>query len=145
MSADLYDRITLPAVAKKPELIPPKTYKGFSTISKSTEHFSLYDFDLIKQDIMNHFHIRQGERLMQPKFGTIIWDLLFEPMTEEIKGLILEDVNTIINYDPRVSIDDTKVSAYDSGIEIVFSLTYKPYNITQQIQLRFDQENGIVA
>jgi phage baseplate assembly protein W len=142
---DLYTRIKLPAVAKKPELISPKTYKGFSTVSGNTEHFSLYDFDLIKQDIINHFHIRQGERLMQPRFGTIIWDLLFEPMTEPIKALIIQDVNSIVNYDPRVAVADVSISAYDSGIEIIFALTYTPYKITEQIQLRFDQANGLVT
>jgi len=142
---DLYTRIKLPAVAKKPELISPKTYKGFSTVSSNTEHFSLYDFDLIKQDIINHFHIRQGERLMQPRFGTIIWDLLFEPMTEPIKALIIQDVNSIVNYDPRVAVADVSISAYDSGIEIIFALTYTPYKITEQIQLRFDQANGLVT
>lgn len=142
---DLYTRIKLPAVAKKPELISPKTYKGFSTVSRNTEHFSLYDFDLIKQDIINHFHIRQGERLMQPRFGTIIWDLLFEPMTEPIKALIIQDVNSIVNYDPRVAVADVSISAYESGIEIIFALTYTPYKITEQIQLRFDQANGLVT
>lgn len=144
MSSIIYDRITLPATASKPELVPPKTYKGFSTISNSAENFSLYDFELIKQDIFNHFHVRQGERLMQPKFGTIIWDMLFEPMTEDVKTMILQDVNAIINYDPRVSIADTSVSSYDSGIQISFTLSYVPYKITEQIQLRFDQANGLV-
>jgi phage baseplate assembly protein W len=144
MSSILYDRITLPAAANKPELVPPKTYKGFSTISQNAENFSLYDFELIKQDIFNHFHIRQGERLMQPRFGTIIWDMLFEPITEDVKTMILQDVNAIINYDPRVSISDTSVNSYENGIQISFTLSYVPYNIVEKIQLRFDQDNGLV-
>lgn len=143
MSSILYDRITLPAVANKPELVTPKTYKGFSTLNSHAENFSLYDFELIKQDIFNHFHVRQGERLMQPRFGTIIWDMLFEPMNEDVKSMILQDVNAIINYDPRVAIADTSVSSYESGIQISFTLSYVPYNITEQIQLRFDQANGL--
>jgi phage baseplate assembly protein W len=143
--SQLYDRITLPAVAKPTEVILPKTYKGFSTLNSKAEHYSLYDFELIKQDIINHFHIRQGERLMQPNFGTIIWDILFEPMTEQVKSIILEDVNKIINYDPRVKITDTNVSVYESGIQIMFSLTYTPYNITERIQLRFDEANGLTT
>jgi len=143
MSSILYDRISLPALATKPELVSPKTYRGFSTINSNAEHFSLYDFELIKQDIFNHFHVRQGERLMQPRFGTIIWDLLFEPLTEEVKSIIEADVTAIINYDPRVAITDTSITTYESGIEISFTLSYTPYRITEQIKLRFDQENGI--
>lgn len=140
-----YDRIQLPAITKSPEVIAPKTYKGFSTLNSAAEHYSLYDFELIKQDILNHFHTRQGERLMQPTFGTIIWDLLFEPITEQVKSMILEDVSRIINYDPRVKITNTNISVYDTGLQILFSLTYTPYNITEQITLRFDEANGLAT
>ena len=143
---DLYTRIRIPAVLKKQhDVVKPKTYKGFSTVSTKSEHYSLYDFELIKQDILNHFHVRQGERVMLPRFGTIIWDLLFEPLTEDIKGMIKQDVEAIINYDPRVQVSDTNISTYESGISIVFSLTYTPYNLTEQISLRFDQTNGLIA
>lgn len=143
MSSVLYDRIKLPAIPTTPELVSPKTYRGFSTLNSNAEHFSLYDYELIKQDILNHFHVRQGERLMQPRFGTIIWDLLFEPLTSDVKMLIEQDVTSIINYDPRVSISDTSISTYESGIEIAFTLAYNPYRISEDIVLRFDQENGI--
>lgn len=143
MSTSLYKRITLPKNIIKTDIVAPKTYRGFSTISNKTDNFSLYDFELIKQDLFNNFHVRQGERLMQPKFGTIIWDLLFEPLTEDVKMLIKQDVESIINYDPRVQISDTSITSYESGIEISFVLSYSVYNITEQIQLRFDQDNGI--
>ena len=34
--------------------------------------FSITDIELIKQDLFNHFYTRQGERLMNPTYGTII-------------------------------------------------------------------------
>jgi len=120
-------------------------YKGFSTVSLDTENFSLYDLDLIKQDLINHFYVRQGERLMNPTFGTIIWDLLFEPLTEQIKNLILQNVNQIINYDPRIKADKVTVTAYESGIQIECLLTYLPYNVSQSMKLKFDQANGLLA
>jgi phage baseplate assembly protein W len=126
-------------------MVTPKTYKGFSTISNSTENYSLYDFELIKQDILNHFHTRQGERLMQPKFGTVIWDLLFEPLTEEVRMVIKQDIESIINYDPRVQIADTNIITYESGIEIKFSMTYVQYNVTQEMTLRFDQGSNFLG
>jgi phage baseplate assembly protein W len=98
-----------------------------------------------RQDLLNHFHIRQGERLMNPSFGTIIWDLLFEPLTEDVKSAIIENVNTIINYDPRIKADRVTVTAYESGIQIECFLTFMPYNISQSMQLRFDQANGLLA
>jgi phage baseplate assembly protein W len=143
-NANLYNKITLPAVSQT-ETGRSKMYKGFSTVNTNTENYNLYDFELIKQDLFNHFYTRQGERLMQPDFGTVIWDLLFEPLTPEIKDIILKNVNTIINYDPRIKAENVTVTGYDSGIQIQCTLTFLAYNIQQTLQLRFDQTNGLLA
>ena len=127
-NANLYNKITLPATSQ-PDNLGSKMYKGFSSISTSTENYNLFDFELIKQDILNHFNTRQGERLMNPTFGCVIWDLLFEPLTEDIKNIILQNVNTIINYDPRVKAESVIVTSYGQGI---------------QLQLSFDQSNGLL-
>jgi phage baseplate assembly protein W len=141
-NSELYDKIALKP-ANRLEAPTPKMYRGFSTISSNTENFALYDFQLIQQDLLNHFHTRQGERLMNPEFGTIIWDLLFEPLTPELQDMITQNVNTIINYDPRISASQVIVTAYESGIQIECILTYLPYNVSQTMQLRFDQDNGL--
>lgn len=143
-SARLYDKIVLKSTNTNQNIPGTKTYKGFSTVSNDANSYSLYDFALIKQDILNHFHIRQGERLEQPEFGTIIWDILFEPLTEELKVMIRKNVEVIINYDPRVVADEVIVTSYESGIQIECTLTYLPYNISESLQLRFDQANGIL-
>jgi hypothetical protein len=143
-NSNLYDKIVLPAVRQLGDS-PTKMYKGFSTISGNTENYNLYDFDLIKQDILNHFHIRQGERLMNPSFGCAIWDILFEPLTESVKDIVLKNVNTIVNYDPRVQAENVIVTAYDTGIQIELTLLFVPYNLQQSLQLRFDQTNGLVV
>lgn len=147
MSANprLYDKIVLKGNLTSQNVPGTKTYKGFSTVSPDTSSFSLYDLALIKQDLINHFHIRQGERLENPTFGTIIWDILFEPMTEQIKDLIVQNVKEIINYDPRVVADQVIVTQYESGIQIECKLTYLPYYITEALQLRFDESNGLLA
>ena len=142
-NSKLYKKITLPAVSQ-PDNLGEKKYKGFSTVNTNTENFNLYDFELIKQGLFNHFYIRQGERLMQPSFGTIIWDLLFEPLTPEIKNLVLENINQIVNYDPRVKAENVTVTAYDQGIQVQCTLVFLPYNISQTLQLRFDQANGLL-
>jgi phage baseplate assembly protein W len=139
----LYSKVSIPKSAKAKNVLS-KMYKGFSTVNTTTENFMLYDFELIKQDLINHFYTRQGERLMNPQFGTIIWDLLFEPLTEQIKDLILQNVNEIVNYDPRVQASEVIVTAYEQGIQIQYTLKYIPYNIQQRLQLRFDQENGLL-
>jgi len=105
----------------------------------------LYDFELIKQDLINSFHVRQGERLMNPEYGCVIWDLLFEPLTDNLKELILQNVNQIVNADPRVQASNVIVTSYDTGIQIEAVLTYLIYNLQQKLQIQFDQTNGLTA
>jgi phage baseplate assembly protein W len=123
----------------------PRTYRGFSTISQDSENFSLYDLSLIKQDLINHFHIRQGEKLSDPTFGTIIWECIFEPLTEDLKELIIKDVERIINYDPRVKANDVVITAYESGLQIECELTYLPYNVSEVLRFRFDESAGLTS
>lgn len=141
----LYDKIVLKGPAGTKDTPGTKTYKGFSTISGDSKSFALYDLALIKQDLINHFYVRQGERLENPTFGTIIWDIIFEPLTEDMKQLIIKNVETIINYDPRVQAQSVIVTSYETGIQIECVLTYLPYNIQEAINLRFDQANGLLA
>lgn len=144
MASNLYNRIVIPQVPAQATPIP-QAYKGFSTVNTSTQSYMLYDLELIKQDLLNHFHVRKGERLMNPNFGTVIWDLLFEPMTEDLKETIVTNVNEIINYDPRLVAKDVIVTTYESGIQIECTLTFLPYNIQESMQLRFDQQNGLLS
>jgi len=113
------------------------TYKGFSTQAGST-NFRLTDFDLIKQDILNHFNIRKGEKLMKPNFGTIIWNVLHEPFTEDLKSVITQDVLAIANYDPRVSFDNIIITEFDQGIQIELQLRYVLTNQTNVMLMNFN-------
>ena len=140
----LYNKLVLPA-RPNPTQVGPQMYRGFSTINAVSQNFALYDFELIKQDLLNHFYVRQGERLMNPTFGCVIWDLLFEPLTEQVKGIILQNVNEIVNFDPRVQASNIVITSYDTGIQIQYTLTYVPYNLSENIQLQFDQANNIVS
>ena len=119
------------------------TYKGFSS-QESKNGFKLYDIDLVKQDIINHFYIRKGEKLENPDFGTALWDLLFEQFTEEVKKLITDDVEQIINYDPRIEINGVSIDSTDMGIRIEADITYLPFNINERMTFDFDRENKII-
>lgn len=118
------------------------TYKGFSTIDSNNNSNVLYDIALIKQDIVNHFHIRKGEKLSDPSFGTIIWDVLFEPLTEVTKNAIVRDVSAIINFDPRVQVNQITVDSYENGIQVSCELVYLPYSIIEKLQFNFDESAG---
>lgn len=122
-----------------------KTYRGVSTVNLTRKSIVLFDIELIKQDIINHFHIRQGEKLSDPSFGTILWDVLFEPLTTTLKDKIINNVTQIINYDPRVNVDRIVLDEYASGISIECTLTYLPYNFSETMKLKFDEKNGLLT
>lgn len=118
-------------------------YKGFSS-NETKNNFKLYDIELVKRDLLNHFYIRKGEKLENPNFGTIIWDMLFENFTAEVRRLITEDVEQIINYDPRVKVNTLTIDSTDQGIRIEADIVYLPFNINERMTFDFDKTNNIV-
>ena len=120
------------------------TYKGFSTIGQ-TGKFRLTDFDLVKQDIINNFQIRKGEKLMNPDFGTIIWNVIHEPLTEDLKAVIISDIKKIAAYDPRVSIDNVVITEYSQGIQVELQLRYVQTNQVNVMELQFDNETSTLS
>jgi phage baseplate assembly protein W len=141
----LYKEITVKGNTRTDYGIGEKTYNGFSTVDPDSTGFKLYDIQLVKQDIINHFHIRQGELLSNPSFGTIIWDILYEPLTEALKEVIANNVTSIVNYDPRVNVTNITVDQYESGLQIDTTLVFLPYNISESMRLTFDQNSGFLA
>jgi phage baseplate assembly protein W len=119
-------------------------YKGFSTLAGS-RNWRLTDFDLIKQDILNHFNIRKGEKLMNPNFGTIIWNVLHEPFTEDLKSVITQDVQAVATYDPRVSFDNIVITEYDQGIQIEVQLRYILTNQVNTMLMNFNGANNTLT
>ena len=140
----LYKQIEVKSNTK--HKVPPtqRSYKGISTANPNNTSFTLHDIALIKQDIINHFHISQGEKLENPEFGTIIWDAIHDPLTDDLKEAIGKNVTDIVNYDPRVQVNDVVVTAYESGLQVECDLTYLPYNITESMRMKFDEEAGLI-
>jgi phage baseplate assembly protein W len=114
------------------------TYLGFSTYNR-VRKFTLTDFELVRQDLFNHFSIRKGEKLMNPKFGTVIWDLLFEPLTDDVRSIIVSDIKNVVNYDPRIEADNVTVTEYNHGIQIELELRYVLTSQVENLALRFDK------
>lgn len=120
------------------------TYRGFSTIGR-TNKFRVTDFTLIKQDLINHFNIRKGEKLMHPNFGTNIWNILYDPLTEELKSFIIAEVNSVVKYDPRINVDNVVVTEFAQGIQLEVNVRYLTTNQSTNMRLQFDKQSRTVA
>lgn len=117
-------------------------YKGFSS-REFKKNFRLYDFELCKQDLINHFNIRKGEKLQNPEFGTIIWDILFEPFTQAVREEIAKDVERIINFDKRIRVDNILIDTTEYGIRIQADMTYIPLDLKDVLKIDFDRRNSV--
>ena len=117
-------------------------YRGFSS-KEFKKNFKLYDFELCKQDLINHFNIRKGEKLENPDFGTIVWDILFEPFTQAVREQIAKDVEKIINFDKRIRVDNILIDATEYGLRIEAELTYLPLDLKDTLMLDFDRRNSV--
>ena len=118
-------------------------YKGFSTVDPTSSDSRLYDFDLIRQDILNQFNVRKNERVMNPDFGTIIWDRLFDPFTDAVRQEIAEDVQRIVTSDPRANAIDVNVIDQEYGMLLEITLLYVGTDQTQSMKLNFDKSAGL--
>jgi len=119
-----------------------RIFVGFSSVDASIKKTQWADLDLIKRDLVNHFYTRKGERVMNPTFGCIIWDMLFEPMSDTNVALIEEDVLSIVSADGRVSVQNFNLIQLDSGLQLQLDLYYAPANIVDAFSLNFDQQSA---
>jgi phage baseplate assembly protein W len=137
--------ITPPNVKNVTTTKTSQFYKGFSTVDDTTNNVKLYDYELIKQDILNQFNIRKGERIMNPNFGSIIWDLIYEPLTPNVKQQISSDIDRILATDPRVIPTQVNIVEQDYGFLLEITLSYRGTDVSDSMILSFDKRVGLAG
>jgi phage baseplate assembly protein W len=114
-----------------------QTFIGFNTINQ-VKKFTLTDFPLIKQDLLNAFNIRQGELPGRPEYGTLLWNFLFENQVEELQNNIVAEIQRVAGGDPRVFISDIQIFPQENGILIQIELTITPSTDASRLAIFFD-------
>lgn len=114
-------------------------FRGYSSVGTTFLKPVRYDLDLAKQDLLNQLNTRFGERIMMPTFGTIIWELLFDPLDEQTKTAIENDLARIIGEDPRWNLISMNMSEGPNSLDIEITLSYRPANETIVLPLTFDK------
>lgn len=122
-----------------------RLFRGHSSVGRDFADSKLYDIELVKQDILNHFNILKGEKLENPNFGTNIWLYLMDPLDDETRNAVIEDVEEIINYDPRIEMDSIEVNDYEQGLQVKVSILYTGYGLGESMDLLFDSQQGLMA
>lgn len=118
-------------------------YIGYSTFEfQQNKSLRITDIELVKLDIINHIFTKRGSRVMMPNFGSIIPELAFEPLDEELVDLVYAELLTIFDYDPRVStISLTVTPDFDNNsIYAVATLFYIELNTADDFELNIQFE-----
>ena len=115
---------------------------GYTTINNPYTSQSLTGIDLAKQDLLNHFKIRKGEKWTDPTFGCDLPLYVFEPLDQSTLDAIEEEVYSVITYDPRFNVSNTnvKVDQDEHAVTISVELIYLPTTTVTELQIKFDRE-----
>jgi len=115
---------------------------GYTTVGSLTSAKYLTDLELAKQDLSNHFAIRKGEKWTNPEFGSNLPLYVFEPLDETTILNIEQDVEDVINYDPRFEqvTKNVIVNRDDSAVTVIIKLIYLPTTTPTDLVLKFDDE-----
>lgn len=114
-------------------------FKGFSTKQKGRR--TLTDVELVKQDLLNAFNTRKGERPMNAEFGTIIWDAIFDPLDDGTREAIQEDITNIVAADPRVQLLGLQLDEYEHGIQFEVELYYRNLDSSEVLYVEFSRNS----
>lgn len=115
---------------------------GYTTVNQKNASLRLSDLELAKRDLLNHFHIRKGEKWTQPEFGSNLPYYVFQPLDTNTIEMINEEVFSIVSYDPRFELSDQKITVDKDGqtVTVVVKLIYVPTTTATELQIKFDSD-----
>lgn len=108
-------------------------WKGLAYPIKATEQ-GLYkierDDELIKGNIKQILGTRRGERVMLPRFGTRLWEYIFDPIDNVTAQFLRTEIKDALReWEPRVTV---------LGVDI----TQKPGEFLMHIRITYRTETG---
>ena len=118
-------------------------YRGYSSYEyQNKKYFGIKDIELVELDLLNHIFTRQRSRLMMPDFGTRIPDMVFEPLDELTLLIVDEDLRSVFNFDPRVSLVNLTITPdYDNNTATATALLYYiELNVTKGMDINIQFE-----
>lgn len=105
-------------------------FVGFCTIdTDQTLNSTLYDINLINQDLTFAFQTKVGERVMRPDWGCKIWDIWMGQLDPYTTAQLIAEAQRIISLDSRLIQQSIDIYESQNGITISLSLLYQPYNV----------------
>ena len=93
-----------------------------------------YDEEAIKAAVKNLVLTQNYERPFHSEIGSQIRGLLFEPATPMLNVMLKRAItDTIINFEPRVRLDDVLVTVSPDNNEVYVSIQFTIINTTRPV------------
>jgi phage baseplate assembly protein W len=99
-----------------------------------------------RENLKNLILTKKGERIMQPEFGCDIWELLFEPIVDDVISSQIESsiLNAVEIWLPYINIDkiifdydEKDIDSNKINVDVKFSLKSNP-SITESINININ-------
>lgn len=121
------------------------TFIGFSTanLPSGRRSWVIYDIELIKRDLYNHFYTRIGERVMRPEFGSRLWEFIMEPNLASMRGMIVSEVERVIRHDSRLEVKNIRLFDNGNHVTVTCDLLYRPFATIENFSLEFDKRQEV--
>jgi len=75
----------------------------------NSRDITLEDFNSIRGAIRNLFTIQRGSRMNDDTFGSNLAEFLFEPITEDNAQLLGEEIEELLEQEPRIQVNDISI------------------------------------
>ena len=92
--------------------------------------------DQVISNVRNLILTNRGERVMNPNFGTDIYNLLFEQNMESLDEVIRDSIQDAFDaYMPLCKIEDIVITQKENKIHIMLGFSVKEYNINEVLEI----------
>lgn len=119
---------------------------GVGTITQQPylgKKFRLTDEQLVLRDFLNSFNIKQGDKVGQPNYGTVIWDYVFDPNVGETVAAIENEVRRLAALDSRVILNTVTAYSFDNGVLVELQIAFQPFNNAISFGMYLNRSTGM--
>lgn len=90
-----------------------------------TETFDAnFDTNAVKQSLKNIFEWRRGERILDPLFGNIIYDYVYEPINDITIRNLRDGIIRMLQYEPRINVISLDITPSEDQNTIYVLIKY---------------------
>lgn len=104
-------------------------WTGLAYPIKATEQglYSIqHDNELIKGNVKQILGTRRGERVMLPRFGTRLWEYIFDPIDNVTAQFLRTEIkDTLREWEPRITVQDIEITQNPQEHHIRIRIVYR--------------------